>query len=440
MAKIVPIRGVRYNPEAAGNMSDLVTPPYDVINEAEQKRFYNKNPYNIIRLEYGEIRSADDGNDNRYTRANAFFTTWLEQNVLIHQDKPTIYLYAQEFTVAGQRLVRSGFLAGVGIEEYNAGIILPHEETLSKAKADRLELLRHCHANFSPIFGLYDDQSLTVEGIAHRYRQVPPCLEFFDENGEKHSVWAVSDTKDLETIIASFANQRVYIADGHHRYETALNYHREMQEIGKNGYSFTLMTLVNLHDPGLVILPTHRMVKNVAAFSPNDFLARLSRHFTLTQINLPASDRGTALEAELDTIAGMMAEFNAFLLYLGQGQLYRLTHPRNIENSTMSTNFPNYSPAWHKLDVAVLQGLILENLLGINREARASGTNLAYARDEVGALDSVDSGEFQAVFYLNPTLVREVTEVAAAGDKMPQKSTFFYPKLITGIVINDFSL
>ena len=436
----MPIRGVRYNPETAGSMSDLMTPPYDVINEAEQLRFYNKNPYNIIRLEYGEIRTTDDVNDNRYTRANAFFTTWLEQNVLIHQDKPVIYLYAQEFTVDGQRLTRSGFMAGVGVEEYHTGTILPHEETLSKAKADRLELLRHCRANFSPIFGLYDDPCLTVEAIAQRYKQNAPDIDFTDENGEKHSAWSVSDSKDLETIITSFTNQRVYIADGHHRYETALNYHREMQEKGENGYGFTLMTLVNLHDPGLVILPTHRMVKNVVDFSPNDFLARLSGHFSLTQINLPDSDRGAVIAAELETIAGMLAEFNAFLLYLGQGQLYRLTHPRNTENQTMSSRFPDYSPAWHKLDVAVLQGLILEDLLGIDREARASGTNLAYARDEVGALDRVDSGEFQAVFYLNPTLVREVTEVAAAGDKMPQKSTYFYPKLITGIVINDFTV
>lgn len=440
MARLVPLRGVRYNQEAAGSMKNLITPPYDVIDDTEQQRFYAKNPYNIIRLEYGEIRPTDDESDNRYTRAAAFFKTWQIEGILVHEDRPSLYLYEQEFTAEGRRLTRSGFMSGVGVEEYETGTVLPHEETLSKAKADRLKLLQQCRANFSPIFGLYDDPSLAVERIAARYKQNKADLAFTDESGETHRIWFVSDSADLECITTFFQDKKIYIADGHHRYETAVNYNREMQKQGENGYDFVLMTLVNLHDPGLVIFPTHRMIKKVDDFSANEFLAKLSEHFALTKLDLPESKRSVTLSAELDKLQEMMADFNAFLLYLGQGHFYRLTLPRHEDNRAMTTRCGSRSRAWRDLDVAVLQCLILEDILGIDQDARASGANLNYTRDEVGALDRVDHAEFQAVFYLNPTLVREVTDVAAAGDKMPQKSTYFYPKLVTGLVINDFSV
>ncbi|MBS3886341.1 MAG: DUF1015 domain-containing protein [Dethiobacter sp.] len=440
MAIIVPFRGVRYNQAQAGKLAELVTPPYDVIYEAEQRHFYEKNDYNIIRLEYGEIHSGDDSQNNRYTRAHSFFKTWLEQHILVHDEQPAIYLYEQEFTASGSRLTRSGFIAGIKVEDYETGIILPHEETLSKAKADRLELLRHCHANFSPIFGLYDDSSLTVEKIASRYKQNKANVAFTDESGESHRLWIINNSGDLATISSLFKNQKVYIADGHHRYETALNFYKEMLDKGDSRFSFCLMTLVNLHDPGLVIYPTHRLVKNVAGFNAEEFLDNLKQIFTVTTLALPAADRGAILSAELNAVAALRADSHAFLLYLGGEKLHRLILRRATDNQLMAACCSTFSPAWRSLDVAILQSLVLEGMLGIDKEARAGGTNLAYTRDEAGALDRVDTGEFQAVFYLNPTQVREVTEVAAAGDKMPQKSTFFYPKLITGLVINDFTV
>lgn len=439
MAKIIPIRGVRYNQDKAGNMPDLITPPYDVINEEAQIGFYEKSPYNIIRLEYGQVRNNDDTNDNRYTRSAAFFSHWLQQNVLIHDEKPSIYLYEQEFSVEGQRLTRSGIICGVGVEDYGSGTILPHEETLSKAKADRLELLRHCGANFSPIFGLYDDPSLSVENIATGYKNRKPDVDFTADNGETHRLWLLSDEGDLSSITALFDAQKIYIADGHHRYETALNYHNEMQAQGREEFGFTLMTLVNLHDPGLIILPTHRLVKNVHNFSLTKVLDKVSHNFTVTSTTLPPNNRAKALSTELASMKGIMASANAFSLYLGGNMLYRLTIPRGEENRLMASRCNAYSRQWRDLDVAILQTLVLEDAFGIDKEARHSGTNLSYTREEAKALDSVDAGEYQAAIFLNPTLVKEVTEVAAAGDKMPQKSTYFYPKLITGLVINDFS-
>ncbi|MBT9166988.1 MAG: hypothetical protein DDT19_00312 [Syntrophomonadaceae bacterium] len=440
MAIIVPFRGVRYNQSQAGQLADLVTPPYDVIYGGEQKRFYEKNDYNIIRLEYGEIHSSDDSQNNCYTRAHSFFKAWLEQHILVHEKQPAIYLYEQEFTASGSRLTRSGFIAGIGVEDYETGVILPHEETLSKAKADRLELLRHCHANFSPIFGLYDDSSLTVEKIASRHKQNTADVEFTDENGESHRLWIINSPGDLATITTLFKSQKVYIADGHHRYETALNFDKEMRAKGDSRFSFCLMTLVNLHDPGLVIYPIHRLVKNVAEFSAEDFLENLKQIFTITTLALPDTDCEAILSAELDANTVLMADNHAFLLYLGDKKLHRLILRRAADNQLMAASRSTLSPAWCSLDVAILQSLVLEGLLGIDKGKRAGGTNLAYTREEADALKRVDTGEFQAVFYLNPTRVREVTAVAAAGDKMPQKSTYFYPKLITGLVINDFTV
>lgn len=438
MAKIVPIRGVRYNPDKAGYMPDLITPPYDVINEEAQIGFYEKSPYNIIRLEYGQIRENDDEKDNRYTRSSAFFSHWLRENILTHDEKPAIYFYEQEFTVEDQRFTRGGIICGVGVEDYSSGTILPHEETLSKAKADRLELLRHCGANFSPIFGLYDDPSLSVENIATSYKNQNPDVSFTAENGETHRLWLITNEGDLSRITALFDSKKIYIADGHHRYETALNYHNEMLAQGHSEFGFTLMTLVNLHDPGLIILPTHRLVKNVKNFSPKKFLNKVSQNFNVTSTILPSNNRALALTAELASMKDAMASTNAFSVYLGDNILYRLSIPRGVENKLMDSRGGTYSRQWRELDVAILQCLVLEDALGIDKEARHSGTNLTYTREEYKALDSVDTGEYQAAIFLNPTLVKEVTEVAAAGDKMPQKSTYFYPKLVTGLVINDF--
>jgi uncharacterized protein (DUF1015 family) len=439
MAQIVPIRGVRYHRETAGKMADLITPPYDVIDTAEQQKYYAKNDYNIIRLEYGETRASDDERDNRYTRAEQFFRYWLDQGVLVHDEKASIYVYEQEFNTPAGRRTRSGFICGVGVEEYESGTILPHEETLSKAKADRLELLRHCHANFSPIFGLYDDADLTVEVITAAYRKKSPDVDFTDENGESHRLWTVSGEEDLARITGFFGDKKIYIADGHHRYETALHFHHEMAERGDSRFGFCLMTLVNLHDPGLIIYPTHRMVRNVENVTPQELLSQLAPRFSISQETLPADNRNEYLGRSLQAMEEEAGRNHVFLLYIGDGNLYGLRLPRE-DNQAMAGRSGTYSPAWRSLDVAVLQCLILEDILGIDREARAGGNYLTYTRDVGGAMDLVDSGQYQAVFYLNPTLVREVTEVAAAGDKMPQKSTYFYPKLVTGLVINDFTV
>jgi uncharacterized protein (DUF1015 family) len=439
LAKIVPFRGILYNNSKAGNMSDLVTPPYDVIGEREQREYYKKSQYNVIRLEYGDTRKTDDSHDNRYTRAAAFFAKWLAEDILVREKSQSVYLYEQEFEASGHRLTRSGIICGVGVEDYKTGTVLPHEETLAKAKADRLDLLRHCRANFSPIFGLYDDPCLTVENLASSYTKSDPLLSFRDDNGETHRLWRIDKAADLNTIIREFSEKKVYIADGHHRYETALAFHREMLLAGNSNYNFVLMTLVNLYDPGLVILPAHRLVKNIPDFATADLLASLAENFTVTPVELPATGRETAAAAKLQAAQDSSDGCHIFCLYAA-GMLYRLSLPRTAARELMAKKAPEMSLAWRSLDVAVLQCLVLEDRLGIYQEARHSGSNLVYTHSVSQALDEVDSAACQAAFMLSATRVPEVLDVASAGDKMPQKSTYFYPKLITGLVINDFSI
>ncbi len=440
MAKIIPFRGLRYNPELAGDMASLITPPYDVIDEPAQKRFYESNPYNIIRLEYGQTRPSDDAADNRYTRAAAFFTRWLAEGILSHDSKPSVYLYQQEFVIDSDRLTRTGIICGVGLEEYESGVILPHEETIARARADRLELLRHCRANFSPIFALYDDPTLTVEAVTSTVKDNPPVIAFGDEKGEFHRLWAVDDPAVLAQVISTLGGRKIYIADGHHRYETALAFHREMSAAGNHSFGFVLMTLVNLHDPGLIILPTHRLVKNVPGFNAAVLLEELGKIFTIVSTPVTEVGRDEVLRAELAVLRMKMPAEHAFLLYSGDGSLHRFTLPRGAAADILEKYWAEMSLPWRQLDVAVLQCLVLEGILGIDRQARQSGENLSYTREEAGALAAVDAGNYQAVFFMNPTGVQEVMAVASAGDKMPQKSTYFYPKLVTGLVINDFTL
>jgi len=439
MARINAFRGLHYNPVKAGPLSTLTAPPYDVIDEQAQRLLYLKNPYNVIRLEYGQSKPGDNDRDNRYTRAAGFFSSWQEEGILTREPVPTLYFYGQEFSLHGKRYTRHGLIAGVGLEDQASGMVLPHEETLAKAKTDRLELLRAARANFSPIFGLYEDRAGVVGKIADSVTQSPPQVEFTDDSGEKHRLWTVSDEHSIKSIQKFFLEQKIYIADGHHRYETACQFHREMSPHGQDKFAFVLMTLVDVRDPGLLVLPTHRLLRNTA-FDSRGFPERLAKYFTVTQVQLPEGKKPETLSKELQKLPSSTSAEHTFALYPGGDRLYLLSLPHQQAAREMSSRAGSKSAAWRSLDVAVLQQLVLEELLGIDEEARRSGQYLSYTRDEHEAVQLVDAGACQAAFFLKEPSVSEVIDVAAAGDKMPQKSTYFYPKLLTGLVINDFSL
>ncbi|MFZ5650402.1 MAG: DUF1015 domain-containing protein [Bacillota bacterium] len=447
MATIIPFKGLRFNDEYVNNLADVVTPPYDVIDQAAQDRYYQKHPYNIIRLEYGKAYPGDSENNSRYTRAAADFHMWKAEKVLVPEKDPALYLYEQEFTVDGVKRIRTGFICAVKLEPYEKGIVLPHEETMPKHKADRLSLMRACRANFSPIFSLYSDPESAVITALREASQRHPDASFTDENSETHRLWVIMDTAAIGRVRQLMADRRIFIADGHHRYETALN-HRAEREKEKAGpspsgidpaYNYVMMTLVNLYDPGLVVLPTHRLVNNVGESDIATLPARIQDHFLLEEFTSASGKEDfKKFLAELakrgQDPSGRSLHRHVFGIYLG-GRLY-LASLRN-ENDLERLMQQGKSPAWQGLDVSVLHSLILEKHLGIDEELRARGEHITYTREEEGALAAVDRGEYQAAFFLNPTLVEEVTNVAGNGEKMPQKSTYFYPKLITGLVVNS---
>lgn len=433
MAVIVPIRGVRYNPTKIGEVRNVITPPYDVIDAAAQNMYYERHPNNVIRLELGKTTPEDNETNNRYTRAAETFQSWLQQEVLTHDPKPSLYLYEQEFEVRGEKLVRSGFICGVKAEDYSKGSVLPHEETLPKHKADRLNLMRAALANFSPIFGLYSDPEHVVEAILAGAKAKPaPDIEVLDDSGLLNRLWVISEPKAVQKIVQFMAEQKIFIADGHHRYETAVNFGKEMAAQGKDGYDFVLITLVNLYDKGLVVFPTHRLVHNVQNLEAVKLITDLAADFTVEK--LPP---GTALNAFLAKLETAGATGHSFGIYTPEKLFYILK--LKDESSLDRLDLENRSAAWKRLDVSILHTLILEKQLGIGSRQRADESNLTYTRDENFALASVDNGSTQLCFFMNPTKVEEVTNIATGGEKMPQKSTYFYPKIVTGLVINDFS-
>jgi len=433
MAEIKPITGLRYNKEKVGDLTEVITPPYDVIDPAAQKKFYAINPYNVIRLELGEKYPEDDHENNVYTRAAATFVKWCLDEVLIKEPEPALYLYQQEFQALGEAKVRTGFLCGLKAEDYAKGQVLPHEETLPKHKEDRLKLMRATEANFSPIFGLYSDpERLIDQALLDSIQQKKPNIEITDWAKEVHRVWGITDKNIINTVVKAMEKKKVFIADGHHRYETAVAYGKEMKQQGGRNFDYILINLVNLYDPGLVILPTHRLIRNVSGFDLGRFLGQLKEDFELKPIP-PADSRETTLEQLLKEMEERGRRNHTFGLY-AQENFYLVSLKK--ETVIDQTVGPNKSPAWRHLDVTILHTLIMENILGIGAAERASEGFLKYTRDNLDAVESVDRGEFQLALLMNPTKIDEVTAVAEAGEKMPQKSTFFYPKVISGLVIN----
>ncbi|MBO8167775.1 MAG: DUF1015 domain-containing protein [Thermoanaerobacteraceae bacterium] len=430
MAAIVPIKGLRYNQNKITNIADVLTPPYDVIDPVAQQLFYDRHPYNIIRLELGKTYADDDTNNNRYTRAAKTFRQWWENGILVQDDKPSIYLYQQQFTVQDKTYTRTGFICGLQCEEYAPGAVLPHEETLPKAKEDRKKLMEACHANFSCIFGLYDEPEMKVQSLLlAACKGKKPDYAITDGQNVTHLLWAIQDQELIAEVQRILADKTVYIADGHHRYETALAHAEEMRALGNPGYEHVMVTLVNLHDEGLVILPTHRLLKNIPELNMEQLLHSVADYFEIEKI--AATEHG--VEERLSS-----TRQTSFVLYPGGEEAYQLTLKGSCKPETLHGH--DKSVPWRQLDVSILHSLILEKHLGIGSAQRASGKYLAYTRDAQEALTKVQSGEYQLAVFMKPTKVEQVIAVAAAGDKMPQKSTYFYPKLITGLVINPLGI
>lgn len=433
MAVIRPFRALRFT-EQAGQLQELTCPPYDIIPESQRLAYLKRNPHNIIRLELPR-----DGEDP-YAVAGETLRQWLQEGILKRDDQAAFYVYEIVFDLEGMSDI-SGFASGkrsivgliaqVQLEEFSKGIILPHEETLSKAKEDRYRLMQATHCNFSDIYSLYMDDGGETEtlDILQLVAQEQPISELVDEAGLTHRLWALTDTAVVTAIQARFTDTKLYIADGHHRYETALRYRDAQRAQGApigSACDYVMMMLVEMSHPGLVVFPTHRMLRGLEHFNAEALLSAASAHFDCLR-DIPLEHLDEALES------AYQAGRKAFGFYTGGKSVTILTLR---DPAVMERFLPTLSPAARQLDVNVLHTLILERLLGIDKENMAGQKNLTYTRSLQEALDGVDSGLYQCCFLLNPTRVSEIRDVAAAGEKMPQKSTYFYPKLLTGLTMN----
>jgi uncharacterized protein (DUF1015 family) len=419
MAEIRPFRALRFT-ERAGHIEELVCPPYDIISEQQRQAYLAANPHNIIRLELPR-----DGADP-YATAGEVLAKWRADGILRQDDRPALYIYRIGFTANGVPMQVTGLIAQVHLEEFSKNIILPHEFTLSKAKTDRFNLMTATACNFSNIYSLYmaSEGARTADDLI---RDAALLNELTDTEGLTHQLWAVTDEAVIAEVCAGFADTRLFIADGHHRYETALNYRDSRRAAGApigGEADYVMMMLVEMHHPGLVVFPTHRLVRDVPDFDAARLLADCAAYFD-TQA-LPTA----SLQAALDD--AYAAGRKAFGFYDGTHSVLLTLR----DTAVMDSLLPEVSPASRGLDVNVLHVLVLERLLGIDKENMANQKNLTYTRDAAEALQAVREGAAQCCFLLNPTRVSEIRDVAAAGEKMPQKSTYFYPKLITGLTIN----
>lgn len=424
MAEIKGYKGLRFNCEKAGKIEELVCPPYDIISDQQREEYIKTNPHNIIRL---ELPKGDD----KYNKAAEILNDWLEKGILVKEDKPAIYIYEEEFTAYGERKAIKGIICRVKLEEFSKGIILPHEFTLSKAKEDRLNLMKATNCNFSQIYSLYMDGGKNTLGKIDSLSKSEPDIQLHDNDNVTHRMWIIKDEKAIADICSDFADRKLYIADGHHRYETALNYRNYLREQGlaKEGDAcdYQMMMLVDMEHPGLVVFPTHRLVRNLDSFNAERVIDGCKEYFDVTE------------HSDINTIESTLMELynqgkKAYAFYCG-GSSYKLLVLK--DTNIIKKLLPNASTATQQLDVTILHTLILEKIFGIDAENMAKQINLTYTKIFDEAISSVQQGNSQCAFILNPTRVSEIREVASNGEKMPQKSTYFYPKMITGLVMNQ---
>jgi len=429
MAHIEPFRALRYDPTRVA-LADVATQPYDKISPSMQERYYAASPYNLVRIILGKRVATDGPNDNPYTRAASFFRDWRQQGVLRQDSEPSIYRYTQQFSLPGsnKQLERQGFIALGRVEDYSANVVFRHEQTLAKPKADRLDLLRATRAHFGQIFMLYSDPSAEVESALANTSS--PSAEVRDEYGVLHQLWKVSDPALIELVRSSMQDKKLIIADGHHRYETALNYRNERRaEAGAAPaphmpYEFAMMTFVNMDSPGLVILPTHRVVRGVPEFSMDSFRTGASNYFSVEEAdgNVTAS-RATAMIREA-------AHTGTSMLVVARERVFLLSRPK-----APASAFGNMSFRQQSLDVVQLHKCLLEGVLRISEEAIRDQQNVTYVRDAEEAIAMVRNDQANVAFLMNPARMQHVRDIAFAGDVLPQKSTDFYPKLLSGLAI-----
>jgi len=439
MATILPFKGLRYNPEKIKDISKVITPPYDVISEKERDDYYELHPDNIIRLILSKELPGDDQSNNKYTRSGEFFDTWRKEEVLKEEAEPAIYIYAQEFTLSDKKYTRMGFISLVKLEDFQTGEIYPHEHTLAKPKEDRMNLMKACNANLSQVFTFFEDEDAKISSFLHKVSDGNPDIDFTDIYGVRNSLWAIKDKAVIETLIARMKDRALFIADGHHRYETALFYRdlvngtkKEQNGNEDSPADYIMMMCVSMEDPGLVILPTHRLARNIENLDPEKVKSSLNEIFDVC-------DLGSDCDAE--TFEQKLSEDShkhKIGMYIGESdkKFYILTlRDEKLLDPILTDEYIE----WKSIDTGILHGVIFDRALGIQAKNISKSENVKYNQGVEDSVTRVNEGEYQIAFFLNPTKIGQIKDIATKRHKMPPKATYFYPKLMTGMVVRHIS-
>jgi uncharacterized protein (DUF1015 family) len=434
--EIKAFKAWRFDGTVTGDAGQCIAPPYDVIDKNLQQALYGQNPYNVVRAILGQTSNSDNEHENQYTRARTYLDKAIADKALKQDSKETFYAYVQDFSIGQTHYCRSGIIGLGKIEPFGKGV-QPHEKTLDGPKADRLRLSRATAAQFGLIFMLYDDPAKTAEAIIGKTAVKPAVMDYTDSEQVRHRIYAIDTPAEIDALKHMMASQRTIIADGHHRYETALNY---WKQTGRPEAQYLMMTFVNMRNEGLVIQPTHRLINGIDGFSIHTLLEHMAADFSpITKFDFTDDKSKTNAKAAMFSQMKRAGDDgrNVFGIYAASKAFYAVTLK---DIAAMKKIAPAMSDAARGLDVNVLHLLILEKHLGIGDKQLAAESNIEYIKDIGDAIDrsieKVDTGACQAVFFVNPTRIDQVQDVAAAGEKMPQKSTFFYPKVFSGVTIN----
>lgn len=425
MADISPLRGYLYNPSKV-SLPDVIAPPYDVISPEQQSQLYDTSPYNVVRLILGR-------EEDRYTSAAQSFDAWKRENILVRDATPAFYFLHQTFDDGdGKQITRKGFIARCRLEEFEKKIVLPHEKTLAKPREDRFKLFKATDANFSQVFSLYSDPTLAIDTQIKDVAKNAPAIDVVFEE-VRNKLWRLQDEHTIRAIQSAMSDKQILIADGHHRYETALAYReykrsQNPSHTGSEPYNDVMMFLTNIDDPGLVIFPTHRLVHSLPYFDVQSFLSKLERYFIMRSYR-----EYSALHEGLKSSSAP-----AFGLAMQQDPILSLLTLK--PTPAVVDLIQDLLPAEVKeLDVTILHTLVLRDILGVSLAAQEQKTNLNYVKDAWQAVEQVEQKKAQLAFLMKPTKIEQVRAVAKAGHTMPQKSTYFYPKLLSGLVINSLT-
>jgi uncharacterized protein (DUF1015 family) len=438
MAHIEPFRALRYDPTRVA-LPKVVTQPYDKINPQMQEAYYAASPYNLVRIILGKRMATDHPGDDPYSRAAACLGDWRREGILAQDAERSLYFYSQQFTVPGTqtKMERRGFIGLGRLEDYSAQVVFRHEQTLAKPKADRLDLLRATGGHFGQIFMLYSDPAGEIETALAS--DGAPHMEAGDEYGVLHRVWRVSDPNVIELVRSKMRDKKLIIADGHHRYETALNYRNERRTAATNGgltggttseskdaaYEFVMMTFVNMDSPGLVILPTHRVVHGLTSFSSEELAKAARSYFSVEDVD-------SAIDAaRAQGILHQATQAGPAVLAVAADRAFLLDRPKALGTEI----FAGLSLRQQALDVVQLHKCLLEGVLGLSEESIRNQQNISYYRETDEALAQVRKGAANVAFLMSPARMQQVRDIAFAGEVLPQKSTDFFPKLLSGLCI-----